>query len=81
MDKVIRETRTYTLTRRVRVRTLNATETGVAYHWEGTPALYTVTAEFDVDRIMHELADKAVRSKSGTARYMKGKIVVKVKPQ
>lgn len=74
----MQQTRKLTLTRRVKVRT--ATETGATYRWEATAAEYMADIAIDVDAILLELATKAVQSKGRKARYMRGRILVAVRP-
>ena len=81
----LRVERTYTLTKRRKIRTPTfdhcSEPIGVRYHWENESAEYLVIAEFNVDAIIQELADKAVMSKRGRATARRGDIVVKVTPK
>lgn len=77
-DKEITQVRSYTLTRRHKVR-VDYEDGSHSWKWEGTPAEYTATCMINVDRIMHTLADKAVRSKRGISRGMHGAIVVRLR--
>lgn len=77
-DKEITEVRSYTLTRRRKIK-VEYEDGSSSWKWEGTPANYTATCTINVDKIMHTLADKAVRSKRGISRGMHGAIVVRLR--